>query len=74
MQSIHVKDGPCEKGKAHTAVGKGKVNTPAVLKAADQSTAEWYIVELDSCDTDMVHAVRDSYAYLVGNKLATGRK
>lgn len=74
VQSIHVKDGPCEKGKAHTAVGQGKVNTPAVLKAADKSKAGWYIVELDSCDTDMVQAVRESYAYLVGNKLATGRK
>lgn len=71
---IHVKDGPCEKGKAHTAVGKGKVNTPAVLAAAEKSKAEWYIVELDACDTDMVQAVRDSYTYLVGKKLATGRK
>ena len=71
---LHVKDGPCEKGKAHTAVGKGKVNTRAVIRAAEKTKYEWAIVELDSCDTDMVQAVRDSYSFLVGNKLASGRK
>jgi sugar phosphate isomerase/epimerase len=71
---IHVKDGPCEQNKPMTAVGKGKVKTKAALKAADKSKAEWYIVELDACATDMLEAVRDSYTFLVGNKLATGRK
>ena len=72
--SIHVKDGPCEKGRPHTAVGQGKVNTKAVLAAAEKTPSEWYIVELDSCASDMRAAVRDSYNYLVGSGLATGRR
>jgi len=30
------------------------------------------IVELDSCATDMMTAVRESYRYLVSNALAEG--
>jgi sugar phosphate isomerase/epimerase len=73
---IHVKDGPCEQGKPMTAVGKGKVKTKAALKAADKSKAEWYIVELDACEEGkcMVQEVKDSYTFLISNKLATGTK
>jgi sugar phosphate isomerase/epimerase len=71
---IHVKDGPCEQGKPMTAVGKGKVRTKEALHAAEKTKAEWYIVELDSCATDMVEAVKESYTFLTTNKLATGKK
>lgn len=71
---LHVKDGPCVKGQPHTAVGQGKVRTKAVIKTADRTPCEWYIVELDDCATDMVQAVKDSYTFLIGHKLATGRK
>jgi len=46
------------------AVGQGKMNIPAVIKAADPEVLEWLIVELDACDTDMTTAVRESYEYL----------
>jgi sugar phosphate isomerase/epimerase len=71
---IHVKDGPCEQGKPMTAVGKGKVRTKEALQAADKTKAEYYIVELDACATDMVEAVKESYSFLTKNKLATGNK
>ena len=71
---LHVKDGPCDKDKAMTAVGKGIVDVKACLKAAEKAAVEWYSVELDRCDTDMIQAVKDSYAYLVGNKLAAGNR
>ncbi|MCW8129838.1 MAG: sugar phosphate isomerase/epimerase [Planctomycetota bacterium] len=71
---LHVKDGPCDKDKAMTAVGKGKVDVKGCLAAAEASKVEWYSVELDRCDTDMVQAVKDSYAYLTQNKLAAGNK
>ena len=71
---LHVKDGPCEVGKNMTAVGKGKVDIKACLAAAEKAAVEWYSVELDSCDTDMIQAVKDSYSYLVGNKLAAGNR
>ena len=71
---IHVKDGPCVQEEAMTAVGKGKVDVKAALAAAEKAAAEWYIVELDRCDTDMVEAVRGSYAYLIDSGLAKGNK
>ena len=71
---LHIKDGPCVKDKPMTAVGKGKVDVVAAVKAAEKSEIEWGIVELDSCEGDMLSAVRESYRYLVANKLGVGRK
>lgn len=61
---LHIKDGPLEKGKAMTAVGRGKMNIASIIDAADPNVLEWLIVELDACDTDMTTAVRESYTYL----------
>jgi sugar phosphate isomerase/epimerase len=71
---LHLKDGPVEPKEPHTAVGQGKLDIPAIVKAADPNVLEWLIVELDSCATDMWEAVEQSYAYLVGNGLAVGSK
>lgn len=71
---LHIKDGNIEPQHPMTAVGKGKLNMPAIIAAADESVTEWMIVELDACATDMLEAVEDSYKYLVGNGLASGNK
>ncbi len=70
---LHIKDGPCEKKKAMTAVGDGIVDFHGIVKAGG-TTPEWMIVELDRCDTDMMEAVEKSYAYLIGEALAQGKK
>ncbi len=70
---LHVKDGPLVKDQPHTASGKGKMPLPACIQAAGETT-KWLVVELDACATDMMTAVRDSYLYLTGQKLAQGRK
>ena len=70
---LHMKDGPGDKEQAMTAVGAGIVDWPAVIAAADESV-EWLIVELDSCDTDMLQAVAESYRYLTTHGFAQGRK
>lgn len=70
---VHIKDGPTALGEPHVAVGAGKMDIPAVV-AATLPYAEWLIVELDQCATDMLRAVGDSYAYMVGHGLAHGRK
>ena len=71
---LHVKDGPLVKDQPHVAVGSGKVDVAAIVKAADESVLEWVVVELDACATDMTEAVRASYAYLVKQGMARGRK
>ncbi len=70
---LHIKDGPLVSGAANVAVGRGRMDIPAVINAADDSVLEWLIVELDKCDTSMFTAVEDSYTYLTGNNLASGR-
>jgi len=71
---LHIKDGPLEPKKAHVAVGSGRMDIPAVVRAADPDRLEWLIVELDACDTDMFDAVAESYRYLTTNGLAEGTR
>ena len=70
---LHIKDGPAAKGWPMTAVGKGELDVPAIIKAADPDVLEWLVVELDACDTDMFEAVRDSVGYLISTGLGHGR-
>lgn len=69
--TLHIKDGPLVEGRAHTAVGAGKMDIPAVIAAADEETVQWLIVEIDHCETDMLAAVKDSLDYLVANGLGS---
>ena len=69
---IHLKDGSTNLDDAMTAVGAGKMNIPDVVDAT-AATAEWHIVEIDRCDTDMLQAVHDSYTYLTSNRLVRGK-
>jgi sugar phosphate isomerase/epimerase len=46
-----------------TALGGGVMDVPAVVRAA-RGRAEWLIVELDRCATDMFTAVEESFRYL----------
>lgn len=69
---LHLKDGPLDTDGNMTPVGSGKMDVPAIVNASAES-AEWHIVELDRCATDMLDAVRDSYTYLTSNGLARGK-
>ena len=71
---LHLKDGPIEPASPMLAVGKGKVDVPACIKAADPAVFKWGVVELDEFDGDMFDAVKDSYDYLIGEGLLEGRK
>jgi sugar phosphate isomerase/epimerase len=69
---IHVKDGPADAPESDmTAVGAGDLDIPGTIAAA--ITAEWHIVELDRCATDMFEAVEASHAYLTGQGLSAGQ-
>ncbi len=59
---LHIKDGPATTTEPMLAVGEGVMDFPAILRAADH--AEWLIVELDRCATDMAEAVAKSLKYL----------
>jgi sugar phosphate isomerase/epimerase len=69
---LHVKDGPADEPPSPmVAVGDGAIDVPGVLAAAPG--AQWHIVELDRCATDMFDAVERSYDYLVGGGYSRGR-
>ena len=69
---LHIKDGPGVLNEPHVAVGQGVMDFPAILTANQH--ADWLIIELDHCATDMITAVAQSYTYLTTNKLARGKK
>jgi len=73
IASLHIKDGPMAPGKAMTAVGDGKMLWEPIIQAADENNIEWLIVELDSCDTDMMEAVERSVKYLIDSGFGRAR-
>lgn len=70
---IHLKDGPCTREADMQALGEGITDFDAVIGAGGDHV-DWWIVELDRCATDMMEAVRKSYAFLTSKGYAAGRK
>ena len=62
---LHVKDGltSSDTDAPMTALGEGTLNLSPMLEAST-AYADWFIVELDRCATDMMTAVEKSQAYL----------
>jgi sugar phosphate isomerase/epimerase len=71
---LHIKDGGFVKGEPNTAVGSGKMDFPSVFNAANKKSIRAFVVEFDSCATDIFKAVEESYNYLTKNKFAIGNK
>ncbi len=69
---LHIKDGPATMEGDMTAVGDGVVDMSAVAQVS-KNTAEWWIVELDRCATDMMQAVEKSYHYITQRGFAHGK-
>lgn len=69
---LHVKDGPASSTEAAmVAVGDGAMGYPGLIAG---HKAEWLVVELDRCDTDMFTAVERSYAFLTEKGAGYGRR
>jgi sugar phosphate isomerase/epimerase len=68
VRYLHVKDGPVTRHDPQTAVGGGLMPVPEILQSCP--SAEWRVVELDNCATDMLTAVGDSLAWLAEHDLA----
>ena len=71
VRYLHVKDGPAvsREDDMMVAVGSGRMPVADILAACP--SAEWHVVELDRCATDMLTAVGDSLAWLSAHDLAT---
>lgn len=69
---VHIKDGPVVRGEAMLPFGRGKLDIAAIAHAAKD--AEAIYVELDDVTvTTHLEAVRESFQYMIRNKLATGK-
>ncbi len=68
---VHLKDGSCVPGEPQVALGEGAVDVEACARAARH--ADWHIVELDECATDMLEALRKSADHLEALGLSTKR-
>jgi len=73
---LHIKDGPAQFNNSllsdnpdpMTPVGKGTQNFPSIVKAADGNT-EWMVVEMDKTAIDVYDALKQSYDYLITNRM-----
>ncbi len=79
---VQVKDGPGEWSPLLDepfpypvlAVGTGKLDYPAIFNALN-GNAEWIIVDIEACETDLVQALYESYKYLaISNNFGSGLK
>jgi sugar phosphate isomerase/epimerase len=69
VRYLHVKDGPVvDRDDFMTVVGTGRMPVAEILAASP--SAQWHVVELDRCATDMMTAIGDSLAWLTGQGLA----
>lgn len=68
---LHFKDGPAVRGEPMTAVGDGVINLKGVNAI---SQAEWHIVEIDNCATDMMQAIEKSYQVMQREGFAHGKR
>jgi sugar phosphate isomerase/epimerase len=59
--SLHLKDGPAIHGEPMTALGRGVLDLPRILRALPHRV-DW-VVELDECATDPLDAARESLGY-----------
>ncbi|MDA3650280.1 TIM barrel protein [Saccharopolyspora indica] len=50
VTAVHLKDGPAEPGAPQTPIGTGRVDIPAVLRAARE--VPWHVVEIDTTALD----------------------
>jgi sugar phosphate isomerase/epimerase len=62
VRALHLKDGPIAKGAAHTALGHGEMPTAQILAAAPAGALR--IVELQTCEGDVLEALADSRTFL----------
>jgi sugar phosphate isomerase/epimerase len=62
VRSVHWKDGPCVHGQPMSALGRGTVDVPRILRSLAHP-ADW-VVELDECATDPLEAARQGRVYL----------
>ena len=60
--SLHLKDGPAVHGEPMTALGRGVLDLPRILRALTRPVD--CVIELDECATDPLEAARESLAYL----------
>jgi len=71
---IHMKDGTLDPDIEMLPLGRGRMDIPAILAAADPARNQWVIVELDNCVIDMKTALAKSYDYMTRNGLAAGNR
>ncbi len=62
----HVKDMSKEDKTKNTEVGTGSINYPQILKAAEASGMNHYLVEQETFTRPSIEAMRMSYNYLAG--------
>lgn len=67
---LHLKDYGCGPGGKpfFAEIGRGNLNWPEIIAAADESGCQWFIVEQDICPGDPFESLAISFRYLQKNE------
>jgi sugar phosphate isomerase/epimerase len=63
---LHIKDMKSETEKINTIIGRGVMNFPAITALGKKLGVEWYTIEQEEFETDLLFAVNEGYRYLSG--------
>lgn len=67
LPCLHLKDygfDARESKPAFREIGRGNLNFPAIIKAAEESGCQWFIVEQDTCPGDPFDSLRISFEFI----------
>ncbi len=62
---LHLKDGPCVREAAQTALGEGVMDFASIRDAGGKHT-DWWVMEADWVDGDAMQAVEKSFLFMKG--------
>lgn len=64
IRLMHVKDMSKDEDRFFCEVGHGRLDMPAIIRAADRAKVEWFVIEQDATRRDCVESATMSYRYL----------
>lgn len=67
LHLLHLKDygfDPVTRAPIYREIGQGNLNFPAIIKSAEQSGCEWFVVEQDTCPGDPFDSLKISFDYI----------
>lgn len=61
---VHIKDLETKEGTEFSEIGRGVIDIPSIVKAANGAGAEWLVIEIDRCPGPSLESAKMGFDYL----------